>query len=752
LTTTDPLGRTTTVVYDGADLASATDALGRQVQYTTDSAGRVTATFDALGNRTLFDRDDLNRLVSSTDAMGGVTSFTYDPTGRLLTYTDANGRSAGYSYNNIGKVQSFWDAANKWETRLYEPGGLVKQFIDRRGLLRSVTYDRIGRVKTVSFGATAANPTAYVSRIENTWDAGNRLIQITDRTCADPLNNLDCSSVASTTVITRTYNDLDHLVSEVTPQGEIDYTYDAGGRRTSMTIKNGPPGSQIAQPVITYSYDANSRLIGIHQAAGSINGGQPQDIAFAYDAVGQWTQTTLANGSTIAYGHDDGGQLTSITYKKADGSLIGDLQYAYDAGGHRITMSGSLARMEVPASDITDATYDVSNRLLTWNGQSYSYDDDGNLIGDGTNSYQWSERNRLASISNATNTVASFQYDALGRRVAKTVGGVTTGFLYDRKNVAQELAGADSAAAVTAHLVAAGIDATFLRIEGNDGSALRSVLSDANSNTVMLLDAAQQAVVSYSYGPYGDVAADASTSNSQQYAGRDNDNPGIPQGLYYYRARYYMPGIARFISEDPIGWTSGQTNNYAYVGGNPINFRDPLGLDAADDVENFSAGFGDALTFGFTRWLRGKLGIDGVNTCSGWYAGGAVTGAVVLVVATAGAGAEAEAAADGLEALGEEEAIAEGAAAEGAESAPNAIDPNKLNHIFGKATHNLGPLLEEFGGSQQAAFNAVQSAAQAAAGGLKGVFEIVVSVGGKLVTVRGRIIDGIARIGSFWIP
>jgi hypothetical protein len=45
----------------------------------------------------------------------------------------------------------------------------------------------------------------------------------------------------------------------------------------------------------------------------------------------------------------------------------------------------------------------------------------------------------------------------------------------------------------------------------------------------------------------------------------------------YYRARYYLPGCARFISEDPIGWASGQANNYAYVGDSPTNFTDPSG-------------------------------------------------------------------------------------------------------------------------------------------------------------------------------
>jgi hypothetical protein len=48
--------------------------------------------------------------------------------------------------------------------------------------------------------------------------------------------------------------------------------------------------------------------------------------------------------------------------------------------------------------------------------------------------------------------------------------------------------------------------------------------------------------------------------------------------LYYYRARYYSPTLQRFISEDPIGLTGGDTNFYAYVGNDPISFADALGL------------------------------------------------------------------------------------------------------------------------------------------------------------------------------
>ncbi|WP_408456245.1 RHS repeat-associated core domain-containing protein [Paraburkholderia fungorum] len=51
--------------------------------------------------------------------------------------------------------------------------------------------------------------------------------------------------------------------------------------------------------------------------------------------------------------------------------------------------------------------------------------------------------------------------------------------------------------------------------------------------------------------------------------------------MYYYRNRYYSPQTGRFISEDPIGWASGQTNAYAYVNGNPVQLTDPAGLQWA---------------------------------------------------------------------------------------------------------------------------------------------------------------------------
>ena len=53
--------------------------------------------------------------------------------------------------------------------------------------------------------------------------------------------------------------------------------------------------------------------------------------------------------------------------------------------------------------------------------------------------------------------------------------------------------------------------------------------------------------------------------------------PEYPQASYY-RARYYDPTTARFLTEDPIGFSSGDINVYRYSFNGPVNLDDPSGL------------------------------------------------------------------------------------------------------------------------------------------------------------------------------
>jgi RHS repeat-associated protein len=216
----------------------------------------------------------------------------------------------------------------------------------------------------------------------------------------------------------------------------------------------------------------------------------------------------------------------------------------------------------------TSATYD-RNRLTNFNGAAWTYDDQGNLTGDGTNTYVWDARNRLKEIKAGATTVAAFAYDALDRRTTRTVSGNATGYLHDGLTPAQEIRGASS----TQLLAGPGIDDYLGRIEP---TRTRYYVTDMLGSTAALADATGAKVTSYTYEPYGETTvAGEGSDNPFQYTGRENDQTG----LFYYRARYYHPVAKRFVSEDPIGQEGG-LHPYLYVEANPITDIDPTGLSS----------------------------------------------------------------------------------------------------------------------------------------------------------------------------
>src|SRR5262249_56131130 len=104
-----------------------------------------------------------------------------------------------------------------------------------------------------------------------------------------------------------------------------------------------------------------------------------------------------------------------------------------EGGGRRIRVGGGYARTSL-ASTVTTASYNDANRQTAFGGQSQSYDLNGNLTSDGVNNYTWNARDQLISISGSALN-ASFQYDAVGRRISRTINGVTTALLYNGDNV-----------------------------------------------------------------------------------------------------------------------------------------------------------------------------------------------------------------------------------------------------------------------------------------------------------------------------
>jgi RHS repeat-associated protein len=516
---TDPLQHTVQFGYDHGDLVSTTDRRGNITTSFTDGVGRVIARTDSAGNTTAYTYNALNEPTQITDAKGNSSSLAYDLNGHLISVTDPLQHTTNYIYDNMDRIIKSTDALLRDTLYAYDLNGHLISKTDPKGQVTSFAFDPLGRPTFTGFNTVMSGgvPT-YDSTISYRYDAAGRLLQALDSTGG---------------TITRTFDDINRNMTETSPHGVITYAYDAAGKKSSMTLAG--------QPVVNYSYDNANRLTGIAQGATTVE--------FSYDNASRRTLSSFSNSTSIGYSYDPASHLTGITYSFGN-NVVATLSYTYDPLGRKSQAQGGFA----------SAGYDSANELVNWNGTAISYDLNGNMLSDGSNSFTWDARNQIAAING--NPV---QYDALGRRTTNAAG---TAFAYDGPNAVQELSGTT----VTANMLMGGVDEVLSR---TDASGTFTPLRDALGSTIALLDSTGATATSYTYSPFGSTVATGSALGSKfQYTGRENDGNGV----YYLRGRYYNSALGRFVSRDPSGSAGSGVNLYAFVDNDPVNFTDVFGL------------------------------------------------------------------------------------------------------------------------------------------------------------------------------
>ena len=202
---------------------------------------------------------------------------------------------------------------------------------------------------------------------------------------------------------------------------------------------------------------------------------------------------------------------------------------------------------------------------------SYTYDANGNLTSDGTKTYYWNALNQLVEVKEGTTTIATFEYDGEGRRTEKVAGGRDASTTSTMRKISSRSASAESSATRFATTTAR---ASMSRWR-EEQQRRRHVLPRRSSRQHRSGDERQRRASRWS----GNTIRGASCTQGGQRAARvHRSRVGCgDRACYFYRARYYEPGRARFLSDDPIGLAGG-TNQQRYVSNSSTKFADPFGL------------------------------------------------------------------------------------------------------------------------------------------------------------------------------
>jgi RHS repeat-associated protein len=578
----DPAGRTVSVRH--------ADGLSESLAY--DLCGRLTNALDRAGRATRFSWDDAgNPLAVSRQADSGFATvgFGLDLAALAGSVTNEAGALVGLSVRDIpGRKATDTGIDGLPEVTRFAAGGRVASVSRRDGVLVSNVWDAAGRLAEVRHDGTPALGISYR---------------------ADGLPLAASNAAAS---VSWTYDDLGRVVSETTragggaPEACLALAINCSALTTNAVVTVSGTPCRVSGSA---AYDAAERLSSLSGPAGTFG------IAYG-EADG--LPVSVTNAALAEYcAYDVVGRVTNTVFRNASGATVGSFRYRYDASGF---VTQKISSVNGPASTNAYA-YDALGRLRSDGSVSYTYDLAGNRLSAGaavftyasnrlvsasgpaaavaydaagnvtnmmrdgiTRTLAWNTLGQLVSVSTNGALAESYAYDPLGRRVSTADGGGTVWHAYDGGQCVADLDA--SGRPIRSYTWGPGVD-NLLAVTVYGAGATNSyyAVKDHLGSVHALIDSSGELVASYTYDAWGNLLS--ATINYSLlpitfscrflFQGREYS---AATGLYNFRARWYAPELGRWLSPDPIGFEGG-LNLYEFCGNNPVNFRDPGGLDAS---------------------------------------------------------------------------------------------------------------------------------------------------------------------------
>lgn len=636
----DPAGRLKTVTQALATAAGGLIA----TSYGYDPHGNLNSVTDPNGNPTAYLFDDFGQMVKQTSVVTGITTYEYDLAGNLTTTLDANVATTVRTYDAFNRILtaastrtgyppdtvtwSYDDAsvssfAKGRLTTMTSGSGAVKYKYDRRGLLieerspddRAYPYSLLSTL----YGYDANGNRSWMRypgllNVLYTFDYADRAQTANARV------TIEFSEINRTIVSSATYLPFGPARELVFGNGTTrTIDYDNRYRPSFNTLTR--PGGNIAR--YSYVHDDRGNITKIADALDS-----SFDRTYGYDDLNRLTSTyggqTAVPSKPIelwgnaTYTYDSMGNMKTASLGEAsvtdpDGLSTPDPRakplayrrtFTYDGITPKLNNVAEWGRDQSP-EEPTGESFDFRKASAELRGRSVTYDFAGNETGF-VASRTYSPRNNLLwkvtdwSETGAAQHEIQYGYDGRGVRIQRSEYPATEGgdwatrYFYYTPELQLLAVSEDTGPNLWAMTVLpvpmryqiiwfAGLPVAQTR---NDQlNALRYTFTDHLGTPLLQTDANANVVWQAEYEPFGSIykmRVGERLDQPLRFPGQEAAMTWEGMEENYNIFRWYRAGWGRYTSPDPWELYLYSENAFAYVGGNPVRRRDPLGLFAID--------------------------------------------------------------------------------------------------------------------------------------------------------------------------
>jgi RHS repeat-associated protein len=635
-TFTNALGQTTASWRYTTATPTGSSADADKTTYAYTPAGQVAAVTDNSKNVTSYLYDLLSEKTSQTSPDTGTTSYRYDPAGDLSSVTDADGTTLTYLYDSLNRKTDEYQGTATTGVKL---ASWTYDTLEKGYLTSSTAYSGSAQYTEAVTGYNAAyEPTGNSVTIpsqEGTQLAGTYSTSQTYTPLTGQLYNLSYNGDGGLPPETLTYSyNMEGLLNGFggnapylngtgyTPQGQVlketygvygeqlvqDDNWDAGTWRL-LTATTNLQTSSSAADTVSYTYNPAGEVTSVSD---SQDGGAATQLqCYTYDNLDRLTQAWTDTGGTTTAAAPSVSGIGGCTHTSPSASSIGGPapyweSWTYNMLGDRTGQvihdtSGNTAgditqAITYPGTSTAGASLTDAADSITTTGPggtvttSSTYNNDGDTTARASTStgtspppappgqpkITYTPQGRTQTVTTASGSTTSYQYDADGNLLIQKDPGTTTVYLF---GAAEELILDTSTSKVSGLRFYDGSPSGITVIRSSAATDPVSYeVTDTQGTALDAVNATTLAETRRYYDPYGQAAGARPSSwpDSNTFLGKPAD-PATSLDLL--GARQYDPATGAFLSPDPVFQPGTLAAGlYTYAADNPVTNTDPSGL------------------------------------------------------------------------------------------------------------------------------------------------------------------------------